>query len=932
MTKDSNTDQYKESLNLPTTAFPMKAGLANKEPAMLAKWQADKLYEKIRSTSAGRKQFILHDGPPYANGAIHIGHAVNKIVKDIIIKAKTLAGFDAPLTPGWDCHGLPIELQVEKKVGKAPVKISYSDFRAKCREYAAKQVDIQKQDFIRLGIFADWDNPYITMEPKTEAATVDALAQIIANNHLYQGVKPVHWCLDCSSALAEAEVEYQDKQSHAIDVAFNLVDASKLAGFATSNLPAQVVIPIWTTTPWTLPANQAVAVNEKFTYVILSAKGTAISAKDTAIIVSKDLLASVTERYQLDNPQIIGELTGADLAGLQLQHPFYKRQVPVVLSTHVTSESGTGAVHIAPAHGMDDYAVGLKYKLPVESPVDARGIFAKTDPYIGGQHLSKANGILLEMLEDIGALLAHKKITHSYPHCWRHKSPIIFRATPQWFIGMHNNSLLKSALAQVDTVKWIPSWGKERIELMLTDRPDWCISRQRCWGTPIPLFIHQQTGKLHPRTNEIMQQVSAQIAKVGIDYWFDLDSKELLGDEASEYLKITDTLDVWFDSGVTHTSVLQQGADLYVEGSDQHRGWFQSSLLTAVAIKGQSPYKQVLTHGFVVDEKGHKMSKSLGNVIAPQKIVQKYGADVLRLWVATSDFTKEMTISDQIIKNTSDIYRRIRNTARFLLANLHDFTPDTHSIAPEDMLALDKWIVDQAYHLQQQLVADYDNYNFAKAIGAVHNFCANELGGFYLDVIKDRQYTMAADSPARRSCQTAMYLVVNALVGWIAPVLSFTSEEISQYIPGDRPGSIFLTLWDTNLQPLLVSEKQFNQNFWQAVVSLRDLVNKELEQARNNSVIGSGLEAQLDIYCDETLHAKLELLADELKFLFIVSRVNLHLAAAAGFSVKVSAYSFDKCIRCWHRHESIGSDTTHSELCSRCVTNLSAVGETRLYA
>ena len=662
---------YKHTLNLPQTGFPMKAGLANREPALLKRWQAMQLYRQIRSTRAGAKPFILHDGPPYANGDIHLGHAVNKILKDIIVKSRSLAGFDAPYVPGWDCHGLPIELNVEKKHGKAGVKTTPGQFRQLCRDYATKQINGQREDFKRLGILGDWEQPYLTMDYAFEANIVRTLGRITERGHLAQGFKPVHWCTDCGSALAEAEVEYKDKTSTAVDVAFKVANPAELAQRIGIETAAEVVI--WTTTPWTLPANQAVAVHPELDYVLVRAT---IAGASRSLILAAALHETCLERYGATAIKVLQQFKGAVLEKLPLLHPFLAQQVPLICGNHVTTEAGTGAVHTAPAHGVDDFNIGQLYGLEVVNPVQANGVFAPDTPEFAGLHIIKANPQVVELLRGNGALLYAASFQHSYPHCWRHKTPVIFRATPQWFISMNTQGLLQTARDAINNVQWTPHWGQARIDAMLAGRPDWCISRQRSWGVPIALFIHKETAELHPQTSELIEQVAQRIEVGGVQAWFDLKTEELLGEAAAHYEKVTDTLDVWFDSGVTHACVLRgenglgAPADLYLEGSDQHRGWFQSSLLTSLAAYREAPYKAVLTHGFIVDENGHKMSKSLGNGIEPQQVMQTLGADILRLWVSAADYRDEMAVSEQIFKRTADSYRRLRNTVRFLLGNL----------------------------------------------------------------------------------------------------------------------------------------------------------------------------------------------------------------------------------------------------------------------
>ena len=937
---------YKNTLNLPETGFPMRGNLAKREPDMLKRWQEMNLYGRIREQRAGRPRYILHDGPPYANGAIHLGHAVNKILKDIIAKSRTLDGFDAPYVPGWDCHGLPIELMVEKKIGKPGQKVDAAGFREACRKFAAGQVDIQREAFKRLGVSGEWDNPYLTMDFRFEADIVRSLARIIDAGHLHKGEKPVHWCVACGSALAEAEVEYQDKQSPAIDVRFQVLDADDLiarcaleqAGDAGGG-PLSIVI--WTTTPWTLPANQAVAVHPDFQYVV-------VQAGDERLILAEDLLESALQRYGISDYRVLARCSGQALEHVQLAHPFYDRQVPVIVGGHVTLEAGTGAVHTAPGHGQEDFIAGQHYDLKVDNPVGSDGRFLPDTPLFGGEKVFDANPMVLEVLRERGALLFHESIEHSYPHCWRHKIPIIFRATPQWFIGMDQNGLRDDALKAIKGVSWHPDWGQARIVGMVDSRPDWCISRQRTWGVPMSLFVHRHSGELHPDTTALMEQVAQRMEQRGVEAWFSLDPAELLGDQADDYDKVMDTLDVWFDSGVTHQCVLEarEGlrvpADLYLEGSDQHRGWFQSSLLTGVAMRGEAPYKTVLTHGFTVDKDGHKMSKSRGNVILPQSITNKLGADILRLWVAATDYRGEMTISDEIIKRMADSYRRIRNTGRFLLANLSGFDPAQHRVANQDMLPLDRWIVDQAASLQQELRAAYEGFQFHQVYQRLHNFCSQELGAGYLDIIKDRQYTMQADSLGRRSTQTAMYHIIEALSRWMAPILSFTADEIWQHIPGERSESVHLETWYEGLFTLEEAPAAgMDRAFWRQLITVREAVSHELEALRVAGDIGSSLDAVIDLYGSAQALQQLQALGGELRFVLLTSEARLHADTAvpadavdlgAGLSLVVAASTHAKCVRCWHHREDVGANDAHPELCGRCVENVVGSGEVRRYA
>jgi isoleucyl-tRNA synthetase len=938
---------YKHTLNLPETAFPMRGNLAQREPKMLKTWYEDDLYGQIRSAKKGKKTFILHDGPPYANGDIHLGHSVNKILKDIIVKSKTLSDFDAPYVPGWDCHGLPIELMVEKKVGKPGVKVSAAEFREKCREYAKKQVEGQKTDFKRLGVFGDWDKPYLTMNFDFEANAIRVLGRIIKNGHLHKGAKPVHWCTDCGSALAEAEVEYQDKQSPAIDVRFEFADqeavinAFELAeGHEGSGAVSTV---IWTTTPWTLPANRAVAVHEKLEYALVQVDDEGAQQR---LILGSELVKDAMDRYGFKHYHVLGYVKGAALENLQVAHPFYDFTVPVIVADHVTTDSGTGVVHTAPGHGQEDFAAGLAYGLEVANPVGANGVYLPDTPMFAGQHVFKANASVIDVLTENNALLHHHALTHSYPHCWRHKTPIIFRATPQWFVSMDQANLRQDSLSEIKKTEWLPEWGESRIANMVEGRPDWCISRQRTWGVPIALFVDKDTGALHPNTQELIEEAAKLVEKSGIQAWYDLDPATLLGDDAEQYMKVQDTLDVWFDSGVTHACVvdaredLTGPADLYLEGSDQHRGWFMSSMMTSVAINGHAPYKQVLTHGFTVDENGRKMSKSLGNVISPQNVMNKLGADILRLWVASTDFTAEMTVSDEIFKRSADRYRRIRNTSRYLLANLNGFDPKTDKVAIEDMVELDRWIVGRAAELQDEILAAYDKYQMLLVTQKLMNFCTGELGSFYLDVIKDRQYTAKSDSHARRSCQTALYHIAEAMTRWMAPILSFTAQEIWEALPGERDNFVFTSVWYDGLQAS--SQGKFSNDDWLTILNVRDEVNRVLEAARKEEIIGATLQANVSIYAGEELSSKLAALGDELRFVLLTSGVTVETVTAQpegtqateidGLFIKVAATTAEKCERCWHYCDDVGAEPAHPEICGRCVSNVDGDGEQRQFA
>ena len=956
---------YKNTLNLPDTTFPMRGDLAKREPQMVARWQAQRRYQKIRAAKQGKPKFVLHDGPPYANGDIHIGHAANKILKDIIVKSKTLDGFDAPYIPGWDCHGLPIELQVEKKHGKA---IPPAQFRELCRAYAKEQIERQKKDFIRLGILGDWENPYLTMDFKTEADIMRALGRIYERGYLYQGRKPVNWCLDCQSALAEAEVEYEDKTSPAIDVGFEVKDIPSLAKAFGVSLPgdAKAYAVIWTTTPWTLPANQAVSVHPEHEYHL-------VKTEKGYLLLAAELVESCLKRYQLHG-EAVGQCKGLALEMLPLQHPFNERTVPIICGEHVTLEAGTGLVHTAPAHGLDDYFVGQKYDLPTDNPVGDDGKFISNTPPAGevplaGVFVWKANDIVIAALQTSGHLLHLEKMQHSYPHCWRHKTPIIFRSTPQWFIGMENrgqmtedrgqnllsatdnlvrdkrehgavrsrheeSSLRDLANRAVEQTKFFPAWGRARLEAMIKNRPDWCISRQRNWGVPMPFFVHKETMQLHPRTPELLEQVAKLVERDGIEAWFSLNSVDLIGADADYYKKLSDTLDVWFDSGVTHASVLERRADLrspadlYLEGSDQHRGWFQSSLLTGCAINGRAPFGALLTHGFVVDGQGHKMSKSKGNVIAPQKILDTLGADILRLWAALTDYSGELTISDEILKRVVESYRRIRNTLRFLLANISDFDPQRHALPVGQWLEIDRYALVLTEHLQEAVKRDYACYEFHLIAQKLQTFCSEDLGGFYLDILKDRLYTAGENSAARRSAQNALYHISHGLVRLMAPILSFTAEEAWEVLSGKQDTSVFEDGWYE------LPKNNMDENFssdWSNIRNTREIANKQIEEKRAQGLLGSSLQAELDIYASGAIYESLARTGEDLKFILISSRATLH-KRDTGFSIEVTPSTCAKCERCWHYRADTGSDARHPTLCGRCVSNLFGVGETRNYA
>ena len=938
----SDSKQY--PLNLPDTPFPMRGDLAKREPGWLQQWQQKRIYQRLRQLAVQeqRPKFILHDGPPYANGEIHLGHALNKILKDIIVKAKTLSGFDAPYVPGWDCHGLPIETVVEKQHGK---NLPRAKFRELCRAYAEQQVQTQMAGFKRLGVMGDWEHPYRTMDFATEAEIVRTMGRIYANGYLTQGQKPVHWCVDCGSALAEAEVEYQDKTSPAIDVGFPVTDRERLAlAFDTQLDERTAYLVIWTTTPWTLPANQAVCVHPNMLYQLLD-------TERGYLVLAKELAAAALTRYGISEYAVLGEIPGEKLEYLPLRHPFQPREVMVICGEHVTTDAGTGLVHTAPAHGLEDYAVGLKYQLAVDNPVADDGRFFERVEGLAGKTVWEANPLVIEMLQENLTLLAHSKLLHSYPHCWRHKkTPIIFRATAQWFIGMDHeatdgSTLRGRAQQAVDATEFFPAWGKARLEAMINGRPDWCVSRQRFWGVPLTLFVHRETGEPHPRSNEYFEVVAAKIAEQGIEAWFSLDAAEVLGDEAEQYVKLPHTLDVWFDSGSTHAAVLKvrpdlaHPADLYLEGSDQHRGWFQSSLLVGCAVDGRAPYRQLLTHGFLVDETGRKMSKSESNAVAPDKICGELGADILRLWVASTDYSGELAFSTNILKRVADSYRRLRNTLRFLLANIADFDAAQHALPVAELLEIDRWALAFA-QAQQARLADvaggsvenlYGRYTFHHVVQELMVFCSEDLGGFYLDILKDRLYTTAADSKVRRSAQTALWHITRALLKWMAPILSFTAEEGWQALTGDAQSneegsSIFFERWhqfpeQTDAAILLPR--------WARLRELRALVSKQLEELRVGGQIGSSLQAEVLLHAEGADYELLQSLGDDLRLVLITSAARVERGELA---VTATASPYRKCERCWHWRADVGSNGEHATLCGRCVSNLFGQGEARYHA
>ncbi len=948
---------YKNTLNLPDTSFPMRGDLARREPGWVAQWQEKRVYEAIRRASAGRPRFVLHDGPPYANGDIHIGHAVNKVLKDIIVKSKNMAGFDAPYVPGWDCHGMPIEIQIEKKYGK---HLPVAEVQSRARSYAYEQIDRQKKDFVRLGVLGQWDKPYLTMNYANEADELRALGGILQKGYVFRGLKPVNWCFDCGSALAEAEVEYADRKDPAIDVAFPFADKDALAkAMGLAQIDDGAVV-IWTTTPWTIPSNQALNVHPELDYSLV--RVTPTPATGPLMLLATERVQACMTHWGLQG-EVIATCKGEALDNVRFTHPLarldqgYERTSPIYLGDYVTIDAGTGIVHSAPAYGIEDFvsckAHGLKDD-QIISPVMGDGRFASSLPVFGGLSIWEANPKIVQALQDVGTLVKTETYAHSYMHCWRHKTPIIYRATSQWFAGMDvtpkngGPSLRESALAGIDKTDFFPAWGRARLHAMIANRPDWTLSRQRQWGVPIAFFVHKETGELHPRTAELIEAIAQRVEKDGIEAWQTLEPADLLGDEADQYEKNRDTLDVWFDSGVTHATVLggkrqadqhanggshgevlNWPADLYLEGSDQHRGWFHSSLLTGCMLYGTPPYKALLTHGFVVDGQGRKMSKSVGNVIAPQKVSDSLGAEILRLWVASTDYSGELSISDEILKRVVESYRRIRNTLRFLLANVADFSVATQAVPTEDLLEIDRYALIMTARMQADVQAQFARYEFHPAIARLQNFCSEDLGSFYLDILKDRLYTSAPDSRARRSAQTALHAITRTLIKLMAPVLSFTAEEAWSVLQPARDGNDVLTVFTECFEVLPEpAGSAALEARWTRLRSIRAEVMRRLEDVRTEGRIGASLQAEIDVFASgEDLQA-LQSLGDDLRFVLIVSRATVH-ADQGDLRIEITPSSYLKCGRCWHWRADVGADEAHPEICGRCVANLFGSGESR---
>jgi len=917
---------YKDTLNLPETPFPMRGDLARREPQWVKEWHEKGVYRRLRTLAKGRPRFVLHDGPPYASGDIHIGTAMNKILKDIIVKSKTLAGFDAPYVPGWDCHGMPIEVQIEKKHGK---NLPPQETQRLCRAFAADQIESQKKGFQRLGVLGDWEHPYLTMDPATEANEIRVLGSILANGYVYRGLKPVNWCFDCGSALAEAEVEYEDRKDPAIDVGFAFTEPEKLSKAFGVKVDRPGFAVIWTTTPWTLPGNQALNVHPELAYNL-------VDTPKGLLILAAELQEACLARYKLSG-KTIASCKGSALENIRFQHPFYERRAPIYLGDYVTLDTGTGLVHSAPAYGVEDFESCRRYGMKDEeilTPVMADGKFASSLPLFGGLSIWDANGKIIAELEKRGTLLHKENYVHSYMHCWRHKTPVILRATTQWFASMDKpvkgESLRSTALRGIDTTQFFPEWGKARLHGMIANRPDWTLSRQRQWGVPMPFFLHRETGALHPRTPELLEEVAKRVEKGGIEAWQSVTAEELLGADAGQYEKSKDTLDVWFDSGSTSFTVLRGShraesafpADLYLEGSDQHRGWFHSSLLVSCMLDGVPPYKALLTHGFTVDGTGRKMSKSLGNIVAPEKVSNTLGAEIIRLWAAATDYSGELSISDEILKRVVESYRRLRNTLRFLLANTSDFDAAKHAVPVAQMVEIDRYVLALTAEMQKAVAADYATYQFHLVSQRLQSFCSEDLGAFYLDILKDRLYTCKADSAARRSAQTALWHITHALVRLMAPILSFTAEELWQALTGKADDSVFFQTWHELPRPADAAALLAR---WTRLRELRNPVRKDIEALRAGGKVGSSLQAEVEFHAEGEDFDLLRSLGEDLKFVMLTSAAHVHRGPA---QVEVRPSAHRKCERCWHYR----ADVNDEALCGRCQTNLNGPGERRTHA
>lgn len=936
---------YKNSLNLPKTKFSMKANLITKEPLILKKWKENKIYEKIQEKTKKNKSFYLHDGPPYANGNIHLGHAVNKILKDIILKYKRLSGFHTPYIPFWDCHGLPIEHQIEKIIGKKSKDIDLEIFHKKCKKYVIEQIKKQKEDFIKLGVFADWENYQSTMSYESKKNTINTLAKCIKKGYLYRDLRPVYWCLNCQSSLADAEIEYLKKKSISIYINFKIKNPQKIEILSKIKWELEkIYFIVYTTTPWTLPTCQAVSIKKDLLYQI-------VKIENNYFIVLKKLHNKVFKNIQHKKITIIITITGIQLNGIHLLEPLFNKTIPLIFSNHVTEDNGTGVVHMSPDHGLDDYISCKEYNIHPKNIIDKYGYYSIPEqPILNKINIINSEKIIIDILIKNKKLFFLKNITHSYPHCWRHKEPIIFRTTPQWFIKVKNKDFQKKVIKRINKVSWFPEWGKKKMEKMFKNRPNWCISRQRIWGIPIPLFIHKKTNKLHPKTYEILKNISKKITINESYTWWKLDSKNIIGKDYKIYKKVTDVIDVWFESGSIHQlniykynqkSKRNNVADLYLEGSDQYRGWFMSSTIISMLINKKIPFKNIVTHGFVVDSKGKKMSKSLNNSIQPNIIIKKWGADILRLWVAYTKYSNDLSISEVVLKQISEIYRRIRNTIRFLLSNIFDFSINENSINYNNLLPIDKWILSKTYKLQKKIIKYYSKYNFHDIIKKIVQFCSIDLGSNYLEIVKDRQYTMNSKSIARRSSQTIFYHILQALSRWISPILSFTADEIWDFLPNNSEKSIFFTRWYSNLIPLSTKEK-LGHKFWKKIFFIKKEVNKFIENKIENKYIKNSLEASIELYLNKYFLYEFLYIKSELIFIFSVSEVNVQhykkspkntekLLPHTKCTISIKKKIGQKCHRCWFFKKELLNFREYKNICTRCKENISGTGETRIF-
>ncbi|WP_343154878.1 isoleucine--tRNA ligase [Buchnera aphidicola (Pseudoregma panicola)] len=925
---------YKKTLNLPKTKFSMKANLINKEPEILKEWNKLNIQKIIEKNNINKKKFILQDGPPYANGNIHIGHALNKIIKDIIIKSKNLSNLNALYTPSWDCHGLPIEQKIEEKIKKNKKKTDKKSFKKHCKKYVLKQISKQKKEFIRLGVFANWENSYITMDLKNQKNVINKLKKIINKKYIYSAYKPIHWCIKCKSSLAEAELKYKKKKCNTIFVLFKIKEKKKLKKiFKINKNKKHIYAPIWTTTPWSLPSNQAISINSNIYYSF-------IETKKFNIIIAEKIAKTVLKEFKIKKYKILGKKLGKRIEFIKCYHPFIKKNVPIILSNHVNLKIGTGLVHISPDHGQEDFEVGKKYNIQPLNLITKKGFYKKNiHKLLNKKFIFNTDKIIIKILKKNNKIIYQKNILHKYPFCWRHNYPTIFISRPQWFINLNKNNFKKKVIEEIQKVKWNPEWGKNKMINMLKSRPDWCISRQRYWGVPITIFVEKKTNKMHHNTKNFIEKIKKNLFKLGNEYWEKIDKKKFLFKKEKKYLKSKDVLDVWFDSGsidvnsVYHSFKKELKADLYIEGSDQYRGWFMSSIIISMITKKMSPYKHVIAHGFVVDKNGKKMSKSEGNIIKPSEIIKEFGADILRLWVSSTDYLKEIIISKNVIRNSVDVYRKIRNTIRFILSNLYDFKENLETIKYKKLILIDKWIIGKTKIIQKKIINFYKKYKFHKIINIITKFCNLELGSFYLDIIKDRLYTLPKESLERKSCQTTLYKILNAMVLWIYPILPFTAYEIWKFIEKKNKSYIFTQNWFNKLKNFSKNEI-LNLSDWKNLILIKNKVNYEIEKSIRKKIIKSSLESYIKIYVNKNIKKKIEILKKEIKFMFIVSKVKIKNIkknkSKEIIKIYVKKYKGKKCERCWNffkKNKKI--ELKYKNLCNRCIKNITKIGEKR---